>query len=50
MNKNRIEGQSARGEAAMDAYAQYSVKSAHGKSGLHCEKAASLILRGPTKA
>ncbi|MBQ3526840.1 MAG: hypothetical protein IJA63_11265 [Akkermansia sp.] len=50
MNKNRIEGQSARGEAAMDAHARYSVKSAHGKSGLHCVKAACLILRDPAKA
>ncbi len=31
----------------MDAYARYSVKSAHGKFGLHCVKAACLILRDP---
>ena len=31
----------------MDAYAQFSVKSAHGKFGLHCVKAACLILRDP---
>ncbi len=49
MNKNRIKGQSARGEAAMDAYARYSDKSAHGKFGLHCVKVACLILRAPTK-
>jgi len=27
----------------MDAHARYSVKSAHGKFGLHCVKAACLI-------
>ena len=31
----------------MDAYARYSLKSAHGKFGLHCVKAACLILRDP---
>ena len=31
----------------MDAHARYSVKSAHGKFGLHCVKAACLILRDP---
>ena len=31
----------------MDAYARYSVKSAHGKFGLHCVKATRLILRDP---
>ncbi len=31
----------------MDAYARYSVKSVHGKFGLHCVKAACLILRDP---
>ena len=36
MNKNRIQGQRARGEAALDAYARYSVKREHGKFSLRC--------------
>ncbi len=31
-----MQGQRARGEAAIDAYARYNVKSDHGKFSLHC--------------
>jgi len=33
------------GKAAMDAYSQYFIRNPGGKSGLHQEKAACLILR-----
>ena len=49
MNKNRIKGQSTRGEEATDAYARYSVKSVHGRFSLLCVKATSLILRSIDK-
>ena len=49
MNKNRIKGQSTRGEEATDAYVRYSVKSVHGRFSLLCVKATSLILRSIDK-
>lgn len=48
MNKNRIEGRDWLGKGALDSDAGNSCGSQHGKFGVACREALSLIPGGPT--